>query len=67
MLQTLADHTAYHIFTSNLPYKIFASYTYVGHIRDSRKAYNILVRKPEGKILLEDGRKAVKWIINKQG
>jgi hypothetical protein len=49
MLQTLADNTAYHIFTSNLPYKIFTSYTYVGHKEENRKAYNILVRKPEGK------------------
>lgn len=49
MLQTLADHTAYHIFTSNFIYKIFTSYMYVGHMGESRKAYNILVRKPEKK------------------
>jgi hypothetical protein len=60
MLQTLADHTAYHIFTGNLPYKIFISYTYVGRKGKNRKAYKILVRKPEGKIILDDGRRTVK-------
>jgi hypothetical protein len=38
----------------------------VAHIRDSRGAHRVLMRKPEGKILLGvDGRILLKWILQK--